>query len=89
MKLALLNIKCTGNLTVCVCVCVCVCLDLWVRRAGHVARMGERRELYQYKVGNLEGKKHFGDPVVSGGIILKLIFRKWDVGVWRVRAGSG
>jgi hypothetical protein len=33
-------------------------------------------------VGKPEGKRHWGDPSVDGGIILRGIFRKWDVGVW-------
>jgi len=28
------------------------------------------------------GKSHLGDPGVDGRIILRLIFRKWGVGVW-------
>jgi hypothetical protein len=27
-------------------------------------------------------KVHWGDPGVDGRIILRRIFRKWDVGVW-------
>jgi hypothetical protein len=27
-------------------------------------------------------KYHWGDPGVDGRIILRWIFRKWDVGVW-------
>jgi hypothetical protein len=29
-----------------------------------------------------EKKDHWGDPGVDGRIILRWIFRKWDVGVW-------
>jgi len=50
--------------------------------AGHVARMGERRGVYRVLVGKPEGKNHLGDPCVDGRIILRWIFRKWDVGVW-------
>jgi hypothetical protein len=38
---------------------------------------------------------HFGDPGVDGRIILRGIFRKWNVGVWtgsswlRIRTGVG
>ena len=53
-----------------------------MRWAGHVARMGERRGMYRVFVGKLEGKNHLGDPGVDGRIILRWIFRKWDVGVW-------
>jgi len=56
----------------------------------HVARVGgeERR-------GNLRERDHFGDPGIDGRIILRWIFRKWDVGVWtgsrwlRIGAGGG
>jgi len=36
-------------------------------------------------VGKPEGKNYLEDPNVDGRIILRWIFRKWDVGVW---AGS-
>jgi hypothetical protein len=32
--------------------------------------------------GNLRVKDHLGDPDIDGRIILRWIFRKWDVGVW-------
>jgi hypothetical protein len=32
--------------------------------------------------GNLRARDHMEDPGVDGRIILKWIFRKWDVGVW-------
>jgi hypothetical protein len=31
---------------------------------------------------NLRERDHWGDPVVDGRIILRRIFRKWDVGKW-------
>ena len=37
----------------------------------------------------LREKDHFGDPDVDGRIILRRVFRKWDVGVWLDRSGSG
>jgi len=44
-------------------------------------------------VGKLEGKRPLGDPGVDGRIILRSIFRKWDVGVWTgsswLRIGTG
>jgi hypothetical protein len=40
-------------------------------------------------VGNLRVRVHLGDPVVDERIILKWIFRKWDVGYGLDRAGSG
>jgi len=51
----------------------------WV---GHVARMGERRGSYRALVGKPEERDHWGKPGVDGRIILRWIFRKWDVGLW-------
>ena len=57
-----------------------------MRWAGHVALMGERRGVYRVLVGkpeeNLRKRDHLGDPDVDGRIILRWIFRKWDVEVW-------
>jgi hypothetical protein len=39
--------------------------------------------------GNLTERNHLKDPGVDERIILKLIFRKWDVGHGLDRAGSG
>jgi hypothetical protein len=52
------------------------------RWAGHVARMGEGRGVYRVLVGKPEVKCHWGETGVDGRIILRRIFRKWDVGVW-------
>jgi len=32
--------------------------------------------------GDLRERYHLGDPGVDGNTILRLIFRKWDVGAW-------
>jgi len=32
--------------------------------------------------GNLRERDHWGDPGADGRVILRWIFRKWDVGVW-------
>jgi len=53
-----------------------------IRWAGYVVRMGERRGVYRVLVGKPEGKNHLQDPGVDVRIILRWIFRKWDVGVW-------
>jgi hypothetical protein len=42
---------------------------------GHAARMVRGEAC----AGKREGKKHWGDPGVDGRIILRWIFRKWDV----------
>jgi hypothetical protein len=62
----------------------------WV---GHVARMGRRAVHTRFWWGNLSGKDNLGDPGVDGKIILRWIFRKWDVGAWTgsswLRIGTG
>jgi len=60
-----------------------------MRWAGHVACMGARRGVYRVLVGKPKGKKPLGIPDVDGRIILRWIFRKWDVGVWIDRTDSG
>jgi len=43
----------------------------------------------------LRERVHWGDPGADGRIILRWIFRKWDVGIWtgsswfRIRTGGG
>jgi hypothetical protein len=32
--------------------------------------------------GNLRERGHLGDPSIAQRIILRWIFRKWDVGIW-------
>jgi hypothetical protein len=43
--------------------------------------------------GNLRERDHLQDPGIDGRIILRWIFRKWDVGAWtesiRLRIGTG
>jgi len=64
-----------------------------MRWAGYVARMEDRRGVYKVLMGKPEGKKHLEDPRIDGRIILRWIFRKWDVGVWTasswLRIGTG
>jgi len=44
-----------------------------------------RREVYTgVWWGNVRERVHLGDPGVDGYIILRWIFRKWDVGLWTV-----
>jgi len=51
-----------------------------MRWAWHVARTGERRGVYRVMVGNLRERDHLGDPGEDGSIIVRWIFKKWDVG---------
>jgi len=72
--------------------------DLYSRRmrwVGHLARMG-RGEFYAgFWWGNLRERDHLKNPVLDGRIILRWIFRKWDVRAWtgssslRIGAGCG
>jgi hypothetical protein len=50
-----------------------------MRWVGRVARMG-RGKLYKwFWWGNLRERDHFEDPGIDGKIILRWIFRNWDV----------
>ena len=66
-----------------------------MRWAGHVVRMGEgRADAYAgFWWGNLKERDHLGDPGIDGRIILRWIFRQWDVEVWTgsswLRIGTG
>jgi hypothetical protein len=50
-----------------------------IRWAGHLARMGEKRNAYRILVGKPEGKE---DLNVSGRIILRWILEMQDGVVW-------
>jgi hypothetical protein len=53
-----------------------------IRWAGHVVRR-ERGEVYTtFWWRNLGKRDHLEDQGVKGRIILRWIFRKWDVEVW-------
>ena len=56
-----------------------------MRWAGHVEFTGESRRVHRVLVGKPEGKNHLEDLGVDGRIILRWIFRKWNVGA---RTGS-
>jgi hypothetical protein len=57
-------------------------------------RVWERGDSYTgFLWGNLREREHLEDPGVDKRIILRWIFRKWDVGAWTgsiwVRIGTG
>ena len=55
--------------------------------------MGVRRALHRVLVGNLRERDHLEDKGLDGTIILRWVFRKWDVGLWTgsrwLRIGTG
>jgi hypothetical protein len=55
-----------------------------MRWVGHVARMvgGKRRGYAGFWWGNLRERDHLENPGINGCIILRWIFRKWDVEAW-------
>ena len=64
-----------------------------MRWAGHVALWGRGVAYIGFLWGNLRERDLLGDPGVDGRIILRWIFRKWDVGSWTgsswLRIGTG
>ena len=52
-----------------------------MRWVEHVARVGERRGVYRVLVGKPEKIDHLENPGVNWKIILRWIFRKWDMAV--------
>jgi hypothetical protein len=51
-----------------------------MRWAEYVASMGETRGAYRVWCGNRMERDHLEHLSVDGGIILKFIFKKWDMG---------
>ena len=64
-----------------------------MRWARHVARMGRGEACTGFWWGNLGERDQWGDPGLDGRIRIKMIFRKWDVGIWTgsswLRIGTG
>jgi len=64
-----------------------------MRWAGHVGPMGDRRDVCRVLLGTSERKDHLKDLGVGVRMILRWMFRKWDVGAWTgliwLRIGTG
>jgi hypothetical protein len=52
-----------------------------IRWAGHVAGMGEGRDMYRVWLGNLRERDHLRDLGVDVTMTLRWIFRKWKIEV--------
>jgi len=64
-----------------------------MRWAGYVVRMGEVRGFTAFWWGNLRKRDQWGDPGVDGRLLLRWVFRNWDIGTltrssW-LRKGTG
>jgi hypothetical protein len=64
-----------------------------MRLVGLAARMWESGGVYMVFVEKPEERNPLEDPGIDGRIILRLIFRKWDVRAWiesiQLRIGTG
>ena len=49
---------------------------------GHVAWLGETRDIYRVLVGKPEGKRPLGRPRHRREDGIKMDLQKWNVGVW-------
>jgi len=53
-----------------------------MRRAGHVARMGEERCVYRVSLGKPDGKRTLGRRRHRWVDNIRMDLRRWDVGIW-------
>jgi hypothetical protein len=64
-----------------------------MRWAGHVARIGDTRDVYSALVVKTDGKQPLGGSKRRWGMISKYIFKKWDGEAWTgliwLRIGTG
>jgi hypothetical protein len=49
---------------------------------GTCSAYGERGAVYRVLVGNMKERGYLRDPGVDGGIILRRIFRNWELEMW-------
>jgi len=60
---------------------------------GTCSTYGEERGCIGFSWGSLSDRDHLEDPAIEGWVMLRLIFRKWDVEEWTgsswLRKGNG
>jgi hypothetical protein len=68
---------------------ICTAQPLWAgdkieknEMGGARGTYGEESGLYKILMGNLRERDHWEDPGVDGGIIIRVIFRNWGIGIW-------
>ena len=57
-------------------------LCVFMLLSGHVARTGRGEAYTVFWWGSLRERDHLEDPGIDRRIIIRWIFRKWDVGAW-------
>ena len=60
-----------------------------MRRAGHVARIGEGRDVYMVLMGKPEGKRTFGRPRRRWGDNIKMDLQEVESSWLRIGTGGG
>jgi hypothetical protein len=54
----------------------------WMRWAGHLARIGEKRNAYKLLVGKPEGERPLGRPRRRWMDNIRIILERWDGVMW-------
>ena len=61
--------------------------------SGTCSTCGREERCKGFLWGSLRARDHLEDPDIVGRIILRWIFKKWDVGIWTglswLRTGTG
>jgi hypothetical protein len=87
-----LSVDCEFNISWCLYI-IRVIKSRRMRWAENVARMWKGEAYTRFWWGNLRARDHLENPGVYDRIILKWIFRKWNVGAWTgsiwLRIGTG
>jgi hypothetical protein len=81
------------SLMICTAPQYCACDKIEKNEIGGACSAYGGEEHAGFWLGNLGKKRQLGRPRVDGRLILRWIFRKWDVGVWTgliwLRIGTG